>query len=84
MVKAGDLLWAAGPPDTYDASDPFAPFEGKKGAVLATLRSADGKKLSERKLDCPPVFDGMIAAGGSLYLSLRDGSILCLSAPGEK
>jgi hypothetical protein len=30
-------------------------------------------------LSSPPVFDGMAAAGGRLYLSLMDGSILCLA-----
>ncbi len=83
MVKAGDLLFAAGPPDVYDEGDPFAPFEGRGGAVLAAIRASDGKKLSAVKLDCPPVFDGMIAAGGNLYLSLKDGSILCLGSPGR-
>lgn len=83
MVKAGELLFAAGPPDEYDPDNPYAPFEGKKGAVLAVVRAADGEQLSETQLDCPPVFDGMIAAGEKLYVSLKDGSLLCLSDPGD-
>jgi hypothetical protein len=27
--------------------------------------------------DAPPVYDGLIAAGGSLYLSTTDGTIHC-------
>ena len=29
--------------------------------------------------DLPPVFDGLIAAHGRLFVSLRDGSIVCLA-----
>ncbi len=31
-------------------------------------------------LNCPPVFDGMIAAPGRLLIALADGSLLCLAA----
>jgi hypothetical protein len=34
--------------------------------------------LAEVKLPSSPVFDGLIAAGGKLLLSLKDGSVLCL------
>ena len=37
------------------------------------------KKLSETKLDSPPVFDGLIAARGRLFVSLEDGSVVCLA-----
>ncbi|UCG17830.1 MAG: PQQ-binding-like beta-propeller repeat protein [Phycisphaerales bacterium] len=30
--------------------------------------------------DAPPVYDGLIAAGGSLYLSTTDGTIHCFGA----
>ena len=41
---------------------------------------ADGKL--ERVLDLPavPVFDGMASAGGRLYLSLKDGTVICLGS----
>jgi hypothetical protein len=35
--------------------------------------------LSEATLDCPPVFDGLIAAGGRLFASLENGTLLCLA-----
>jgi outer membrane protein assembly factor BamB len=38
----------------------------------------DGKKLAEYKLESPPVFDGMIAASGRLFISTRDGRLLCM------
>jgi hypothetical protein len=78
MVKAADHLFAAGPPDLYDEEDPFAPFEGRSGAVLVKVSAADGLKHSEIQLESSPVFDGMIAAYGRLYLSLENGSLLSL------
>ena len=38
----------------------------------------DGAKLSERRLDSPPVFDGMIAAAGRLYVATKAGRLLAL------
>jgi len=78
MVKAGDALFVAGPPDVFDPNDPYAAFEARRGARVVALSTKDGKPLSEMELACPPVFDGMIAADGRLFASLRDGSIVCL------
>jgi outer membrane protein assembly factor BamB len=79
MVKAGDTLFVAGAPDLLDPKDPYAAFEGRKGAKIVAISPEDGKQLCETPLECPPVFDGLIAAGGSLYASLLDGSLVCLA-----
>jgi outer membrane protein assembly factor BamB len=79
MVKAGDTLFVAGAPDVFDAKDPYAAFEARKGAKVVAVSAKDGKKLSETPLEYPPVFDGIIAANGRLFASLRDGSIVCLT-----
>jgi len=84
MVKAGDTIFVAGPPDVFEQTDPYAAFEARKGAKLVSVSAKDGKKLSETPLEYPPVFDGMIAADGRLFASLRDGSVVCLSAGGNK
>ena len=77
MVAAGDVLVVAGPPDVVDPKDPLAAFEGRKGGVLAVFDTATGRKLSECKLPSPPVFNGVAAANGRLYLALEDGSLAC-------
>jgi len=77
MVKAGDNLFIAGPPDDFDANDPYASFEGRKGARIVAVSARDGKKLSEYELDAVPVFDGMIAVSGRLLIALEDGSLAC-------
>ena len=78
MVLAGDILFCAGPPDVLPEADPLAAFEGRAGGRLLAVSTADGRTVAERKLDAPPVFDGLIAAGGRLYLSRIDGTVVCL------
>jgi len=78
MVKAGDQLFVAGPPDVYDTADPFAPFEGRDGARLLTVSTRDGQRQASLALNSPPVFDGMIAAGGRLFVTLENGRVVCL------
>ncbi len=78
MVKAGETLFVAGPPDELDPNDPYAAFEGRRGARLVAVSAKDGKKLAELTLDAPPVFDGLIAARGRLLVALEDGSLMCL------
>jgi outer membrane protein assembly factor BamB len=80
MVLAGRQLFVAGPPDVIDLHDPMASFEGRQGGALWTVSAADGQKLAEVKLAAAPVFDGLVAATGRLYLSTTDGKVLCLGA----
>jgi outer membrane protein assembly factor BamB len=84
MVKAGDTLFVAGAPDVFDPDDPFAALEDRRGASVVAVSAEDGTRLSETKLDSPPVFDGMIAAGGRLFASLRDGRLVCLGGREEE
>jgi len=87
MVKAGDRLIVAGPPDLgkKDSSilqfsnepEALAGFMGKKGVFLRVVSTTDGKRVSECKLDAMPVFDGMSAASGRIYISLKNGKLEC-------
>jgi len=96
MVLAGDTLFVAGPPDVDDEFanwgkhlDPevaakharqVAALEGKRGGLLWAVSAADGQKLAEYPLPSPPVFDGLIAARGRLYLATMDGQVTCFQA----
>ncbi len=87
MVLAGDKLAVAGPADLGKKSsgilafeneaEALAGFEGEKGVYLRLVAAADGRKLSETKLPAMPVFDGAAVAGGKLYISLKDGTVVC-------
>ncbi|MBM3334216.1 PQQ-binding-like beta-propeller repeat protein, partial [Candidatus Sumerlaeota bacterium] len=94
MVLAGTTLFAAGPPDIEDEKaawgrslDPAVQasharqaeaLEGKMGGLLWALTAADGKKLADRKIESVPVFDGMAAARGRLYMATTDGRVICM------
>jgi outer membrane protein assembly factor BamB len=78
MVLAGEGLCVAGPPDVADADDPWAAFENRRGGVLAVLDAGDGHKVADYKLPAPPVWGGMAAAGGRLFLTTRDGCVVCM------
>lgn len=77
MVKAGDRLFVAGPPDVFDPNDPYGPFEGRCGARFVVVSAAEGKPVAERPLDAVPVFDGLIAASGRLLMSMQEGTLRC-------
>jgi hypothetical protein len=93
MVLAGRTLFVAGPPDLIDEDQAFrqiddsevqqnlteqaAALDGKKGALLLAVSAADGKELAQYDIESPPVFDGMAAAAGRLYMATINGEVLC-------
>jgi len=98
MVLAGRTLFVAGPEDLLDEEEAFqkyplpaaqkqlaaqkAALAGERGALLHAVDADTGRTLAELRLDSPPVFDGMSAAGGRLFLSTTDGRVICLE-PGK-
>ncbi|MEA3226097.1 MAG: hypothetical protein U9Q07_09115, partial [Planctomycetota bacterium] len=87
MVLTSGKLVVAGPPDLrkkeagilayLNEEDSLASFKGQKGVMLRVVSTADGGTVSEQKLDAMPVFDGMSAARGRVFVSLRNGQIQC-------
>ena len=43
---------------------------------MCAVDKTTGQKLTELTLSSSPVFDGMIAADGRLFLSLKDGNVI--------
>ncbi len=96
MVLAGKTLFVAGPPDVLDEesavrkrfdpdvqkqiADQQAAMSGKMGSSLWALSATDGKRLAELKLGAMPVWDGMAAARGRLYMAATDGKVHCFAA----
>jgi hypothetical protein len=96
MVKAGQMLFIAGPQDIVDEDDTIkrigeaavqtqlaeqsAIWKGERGAVLQAVSAADGTKLAEYELESPPRWDGMAVANGRLYFSTQDGNVLCMES----
>jgi outer membrane protein assembly factor BamB len=87
LVLADTTLYLAGPPELDDMrrsamalNDPDraeAALLGQLGASLLVVDAVNGRQLAEYELESPPVFDGMIAAQGRLFVSLKDGSLAC-------
>jgi hypothetical protein len=77
MVLTSGKLFLCGAPDSSDPAEALAALEGRRGGVLASVNAADGKTLSELKTDSIPVFDGLIAANGRLFVAMKDGSVRC-------
>ena len=82
ILRAGKTLVVGGMPDLNRADDPYAALAGRAGGILWLVSAADGKTQATYKLDAPPVWDGLAAADGQLYVSTLDGSVRCLSADG--
>ena len=85
MVLADKTLFVVGEGGYFDPNntggDSRSPATGcpaEKDALLFALSTEDGKRLAEYKLDSPPVFDGLIAANDCLFISTRDGRLLCM------
>ncbi|HID22854.1 MAG TPA: hypothetical protein EYP14_10710, partial [Planctomycetaceae bacterium] len=83
MVLAGPYLFVAGVPDQVPPEDPWAPFEGRLPGKLQVFSATDGKLLRSYDLPASPVFDGLSAVRGRLYLSLKDGRLLCFASASE-
>ena len=78
MVLAGDTLFVAGPDgETHKI---LSAFLGKKGISLRAISAENGEQLATYQLESLPVFDGMAAAGGRLFLATKDGAVLCFGA----
>jgi outer membrane protein assembly factor BamB len=83
MVITDRVLFVAGPPDVVDPHDPLGAFEGRKGAIMLAIDRANGKELWKYKLATPPAFDGMAAAAGRLYMTLKNGAVACFGAKSD-
>ena len=77
MIKCGEHLVVAGFIKEGSAEHAYGTPIEEKG-VLLLLAADSGETTSRIDLDSPPIFDGIAAANGKLYVSCEDGSVLCL------
>jgi outer membrane protein assembly factor BamB len=88
MVLAAETLFVAGPLHQVDdvphdpaEVDPLAEaLQTTRGGSLLAVSAENGKTLADYALKSPPVFDGMAAAQGRLYLSTKSGKVVCLGS----
>ncbi len=60
-----------------------AALDGKRGASLIAISVDNGKVANNLTLDSPPVWDGMSAAQGRLYVATQDGKVQCFGKPAK-
>jgi outer membrane protein assembly factor BamB len=86
IIVGGETVAVAGVPmrDNFGMDDIEASYEGRKGGLLWTLSAEDGVPTGQLTLPAPPVWDGLAATGGCLYLPLADGTVLCLGAADDR
>jgi len=53
-------------------------MDGKHGATILAVDAPTGGVLTTTKLASPPVWDGMAAARGCIFVSQLDGTVTCL------
>jgi hypothetical protein len=76
MLLADGVLFIAGP--QISAFDGQIDLNKDSKAALVAISASDGTELARCQLDSTPVFDGMAAANGRLYVSMENGNLLCL------
>ncbi|MBT3376960.1 MAG: PQQ-binding-like beta-propeller repeat protein [Lentisphaerae bacterium] len=86
MLKANDRLLVAGVPvrEGYTDKDIQASYQGRKGGLLWTMSTKDGRAIGELELPAAPVWDGLAAVGERVYVSLKDGTVLGLTESGTR
>jgi outer membrane protein assembly factor BamB len=80
MVLADPYLCAVGAADEIDPQDPLAAFQGRGKTLLNVYSTSDGSLINSLPLDAAPVFDGLAAAGGGLFLATESGQLICLGS----
>jgi hypothetical protein len=77
MLLADKTLFIAGPRIGKNLRG-LAELDTVQPGLLWVVTAADGEKLAEYPIAATPVLDGMAAAKGRLYVSMANGSVLCL------
>jgi hypothetical protein len=78
MVVTENKLLVAGFTDKIAPRDPWASIEGRENAVLWILSKHDGAKLAECQLGTLPVWNGMAVANEKVFLTLKNGQLICM------
>ena len=52
-------------------------LQGKMGGVMQVYSAVDGYKMANYKIESLPAWDGLIAAGGKLFMVTADGKGIC-------
>ncbi len=77
ILRAGEALFIAGMKD----ADYTRPLDDWQAGLVRVFSSQDGRPLNEIDLPAPPVWDGLAAANGRLYVCMENETVACLATP---
>ncbi len=77
ILRAGEALFIAGMKD----ADYTRPLDDWQSGLVRVFSSQDGRPLNEIDLPAPPVWDGLAAANGRLYVCMENETVACLATP---
>ena len=86
MTLTKGKLVIGGPPDLLNRNrdlslanpeESLAALLGQKGSFVKIIATGDGNVLGKLELNDTPVFDGMSAANGRIFISMKDGTVRC-------
>jgi hypothetical protein len=82
MLSTPERIFLGGIPDVMPEQDPYAAFKGKLGGELYVVNGADGKVEQKLKIPGEPVFNGIAATPGRLFVTLKNGKVVALAGAG--
>jgi hypothetical protein len=78
MVLTTNRLYLAGIPDQASADDFRAAHENRRGGVLHVVSRQEARAVAESALAAAPVYNGLAAPGKRLFITTREGQVLCM------
>ena len=83
MVKAGTHLLLGVVPLGSSPEDVENAYTNSAAGQIRIVHCDDGKQIAEYGMASAPVWDGMAAADGKVFVSMLDGSVVCWTAAGQ-
>jgi hypothetical protein len=80
ILSTPNRIFLGGIPDVVSEDDPYAAFDGKLGGQLYVINAADGTVEQKLKIPGEPVFHGVAATPGKLFLALKTGTVVGLTS----
>ncbi|GMV83170.1 MAG: hypothetical protein AMXMBFR7_43540 [Planctomycetota bacterium] len=78
LALTGSVLWVGGFDERVKpGQNPWAAWDGENGGCVAAFSTLDGLEKARLPLSAIPVWDGMAAAGGRLFVVTKDGKLTC-------
>ncbi len=81
VLATPERVFLGGIPDVVPKQDPYAAYKGRLGGELYVVSAVDGSVEQKLKIPGEPVFNGIAATPGKLFLTLRNGAVIGLAAP---